>query len=325
MKKKILLLTTVILCVLLLTACSCEHEWADATCTAPKTCTRCGETEGVVLAHNWVEASCAAPKTCSSCGATEGDALIHDWSAGTCDTPQTCRGCGKTEGTAPGHIWAAATCTVPETCTTCGAQQGETLPHTEGEEEASHINMVKGLYCYETRCTVCDTVVSENEYNMETMHQEGVFLASPQKFMERVNYFLEKMGAPITAILYTNTNDGNTTSCDFMLDSDGSLVAYVFFYKGDYCLLDTDNEEYMSFNEIWMEMDGTSEERATASGLCLAAVMMAINSNAETTNVSLTMQQLGSDFEASFDGINYEMGYTNDEETEIYLSAIIAK
>ena len=43
----------------------CEHEWVDATCTAPKTCSKCGETEGEALGHTYVEG------VCSVCGANE--------------------------------------------------------------------------------------------------------------------------------------------------------------------------------------------------------------------------------------------------------------
>lgn len=72
-----------ILCVAIsltvLTACekTCEHNWKDATCTVPKTCSLCGETEGNALGHTWKEATCTDPKTCSLCGETEGNALGH--------------------------------------------------------------------------------------------------------------------------------------------------------------------------------------------------------------------------------------------------------
>ena len=51
------------------------HEWVEATCTAPKTCSRCGATEGEALGHDWKEATTEAPKTCTRCGATEGEKL----------------------------------------------------------------------------------------------------------------------------------------------------------------------------------------------------------------------------------------------------------
>ena len=41
-----------VLLLLSLTACGHIHKWQDATCTAPKTCTGCGETEGEKARHN---------------------------------------------------------------------------------------------------------------------------------------------------------------------------------------------------------------------------------------------------------------------------------
>ena len=36
----------------------CTHEFKDATCTVPKTCTKCGETEGEVIAHTVENGKC---------------------------------------------------------------------------------------------------------------------------------------------------------------------------------------------------------------------------------------------------------------------------
>ena len=44
--KKITALFLALSLMLTLASCGCKHEWAEATCTAPKTCTLCGETEG---------------------------------------------------------------------------------------------------------------------------------------------------------------------------------------------------------------------------------------------------------------------------------------
>ena len=55
------------------------HDYAAATCTAPKTCKNCPVTDGDPLGHDYAAATCTAPKTCKRCPATEGDALGHDY------------------------------------------------------------------------------------------------------------------------------------------------------------------------------------------------------------------------------------------------------
>ena len=52
--KKVLVLFLTSLIVSILFACGHEHVWTDATCTTPKTCSECGETEGEALGHTWV-------------------------------------------------------------------------------------------------------------------------------------------------------------------------------------------------------------------------------------------------------------------------------
>lgn len=103
------------------------HQWSEATCELPMTCTICHETKGEALGHNWVDATCTLPKTCTKCGATEEEALGHDWVDATCTLPKTCAKCGATEGKALGHDWVDATYDAPKTCTRCGATEGEAL------------------------------------------------------------------------------------------------------------------------------------------------------------------------------------------------------
>ena len=56
------------MCSTILIGCAHKHEWMNATCTNPKTCLSCGETEGSVLAHSWVDATCTKNQYCSECG-----------------------------------------------------------------------------------------------------------------------------------------------------------------------------------------------------------------------------------------------------------------
>lgn len=73
------LLMVLVLLTSVLAGCSCSHEWAEANCKSPKTCTLCGETEGEKTdTHQWEDATTEAPKTCSVCGLTEGERIITD-------------------------------------------------------------------------------------------------------------------------------------------------------------------------------------------------------------------------------------------------------
>ena len=65
------------------------HEWIDATCTTPKTCSVCSAAEGSALGHNWQPATCEAPETCANCHVTRGEALGHDWGRYIVTTPAT--------------------------------------------------------------------------------------------------------------------------------------------------------------------------------------------------------------------------------------------
>lgn len=98
MKNKIILVMLSLLFAFGLTGCCMNHEWTEATCTAPKTCNKCGETEGEVLSHEWVEATCTAPRTCSVCGETEGEALAHTLSEANYQQPAMCSVCGEIKG-----------------------------------------------------------------------------------------------------------------------------------------------------------------------------------------------------------------------------------
>lgn len=135
-----------IICVLL-SGCGHTHEWLDASCTTPKTCNECGETEGEPLGHSWNEATCTSPKTCSRCNATEGEALGHDWKDATCTDAKICSRCGFTEGDPLGHEWIEATCTEPKTCSRCGITEGEALGH-----DTTGVTCTEAVNC--SRCGV---------------------------------------------------------------------------------------------------------------------------------------------------------------------------
>lgn len=94
MNKRFISFFIIIVCVLsLLTACGCKHEWIEASCVAPKTCSLCGEAEGDVVAHVWQDATCTKAKTCTVCAIEEGAPTDHSWQ----DDCLICTVCGLDE------------------------------------------------------------------------------------------------------------------------------------------------------------------------------------------------------------------------------------
>lgn len=105
--KKITALFAALAVMVSLCGCCMKHSWADATCTEPKICTKCGATEGEPNGHLWEDATCTEPKTCAECGAAEGEPnghLFSDWFVESEDFAEmtrslarTCSACGEVE------------------------------------------------------------------------------------------------------------------------------------------------------------------------------------------------------------------------------------
>lgn len=83
MKKftKSVILVIMLLLAMLLSGCCLNHSWEEATCTQPKTCSKCGETEGEPLGHSWKEATYWEPEVCTVCNATQGQPLENYFDA----------------------------------------------------------------------------------------------------------------------------------------------------------------------------------------------------------------------------------------------------
>lgn len=79
MKRTVLTICLLILMSCALTACSCSHQWKEATCTEPETCRICGATKGDVLEHSIVEATYQRGQHCVNCGETFGEPILSEF------------------------------------------------------------------------------------------------------------------------------------------------------------------------------------------------------------------------------------------------------
>ena len=127
MKKVLSLIAILCMAVLFVVGCdlipkpnkTCEHNWTEATCTEPKTCSECGETDGEANGHT-EEVIAGAAATCTEAGLTDGKKCTV---CGVTTLEQTTiAALGHTEETVAGK---AATCTEAgmtdgKKCSVCG-------------------------------------------------------------------------------------------------------------------------------------------------------------------------------------------------------------
>lgn len=144
------------------------HNFKEATCTVPKTCTDCGATEGEALGHYYLPATCLSPSKCFRCGDEVGEVGSHDYIEATCTTPKTCRYCNEVVGTANGHNYEGktkkATCkeagAIYDECSVCKdvqiIQTEDKLPHELVHHDGKPAECIKtGYEAYDT-CKNCD-------------------------------------------------------------------------------------------------------------------------------------------------------------------------
>ena len=141
--KRIFKLLAIICCMLMVfILASCEWIGREPQQTTQK----------ATIKHSWIEADCENPRTCAKCGTTEGEALGHRPEAddGNCVTDTLCRVCDKV--LAPGFAHTPleddGDCTTEVLCSVCDNIAIEARENHEG----GVANCVKGEVC-----DICDT------------------------------------------------------------------------------------------------------------------------------------------------------------------------
>lgn len=201
MKKKIsLLLTVIMLCMVCLTGCTCEHEWTTATCQELPKCCLCGM-QGVELGeHKWIEATCTEAKTCRVCGVTEGDKLGHEWTEATCEKASYCNKCKETIGDPKGHTLVEMTVVTEPTCSEAGASEAlctecgelvtEEIPklaHTPADWVVTQEATISTSGVRTQSCLVCEETIKTEEFDLSPEEVKDLYKA------ECVSYTYEEI------------------------------------------------------------------------------------------------------------------------------------
>lgn len=192
----------------------CFHDWRDATCTVPRTCSICGRTDGDPLGHDWQDATCSEPKTCKRCGEKEGDPLGHQVDSWTTDKEASCTEegsasgkcvrCGKAQTKSLPRVshtygdWVVdtpATCvqkgSQTHACSVCGYSETQEIPladHTEGEWEVAAAPTISksGTVTPGEKtltCSVCGKILKTEKIDLEVTASQKNALGSAQSYL----------------------------------------------------------------------------------------------------------------------------------------------
>ena len=147
------LIFSTLLLLIILSGCECNHEWTEATCSAPQRCKKCGETQGDALGHSWIDATCTKASYCERCGLRTGEPLGHTPDEWIVDTPATCTEKGEQHGT----------------CSVCGETVTEEIAalNPDGHTPSEWVT-TKAATCTEkgerqTTCSVCNQIAAKEE------------------------------------------------------------------------------------------------------------------------------------------------------------------
>lgn len=146
----------------LFTACGHTHVWEEATCTTPKTCSVCGETEGEAPGHVWKEATCTTAQTCSVCNEIMGVHLGHLVESWTILKEPTCTLEGEKSGV----------------CSRCGVTveaKASKLDHTPGEWVITKKASLTEEGERTQSCTVCGEVVKTESFALSEEERESAY------------------------------------------------------------------------------------------------------------------------------------------------------
>lgn len=174
-KKKIIAIISavvvIVVAAVLVFTLICFHDWKDATCENPITCSKCGETQGEPLNHEWVEANCTEAKHCLRCESTEGKALGHIIKEMKTTKKSSC----SAEGERTGFC---------DRCQKDCVEKIEKLPHTKSDWTVQKDYVINSDGTIEPgieiiSCTVCNEKIDTRELTIElTVSQKNAVICA---------------------------------------------------------------------------------------------------------------------------------------------------
>ena len=325
--RKITYMITLALFLCVFSGCCIKHDWQEATCEEPETCSKCGKTRGEELGHDWEKATCEEPKTCSVCGETKGKPLGHDWEEATCEKPKTCKRCDKTEGEPLEHEWVYATITEPKHCINCGATEGEAV----SAEIISMEDITGGNWDY--ICAYEDSVVCARDngkevnvgfydYNGTVLNEFSYSISSAYSWSYTMPSDINnKIGFQST--VFDSSKNGTITLYDpYGKEIQKFEIKYPFDYSYIYLTRVADDQRYLAEANAenyqvayWLDTETLELIDAKKQN----HVLWGIDYDYDKSKYSFITRMINADMTGFFVGDAYEehWGYLDDNQNEI--------
>lgn len=144
----IVVLAVVVVAFLFGTKTICFHDWKDATCTEPKTCSNCGKTEGEALGHKFGEYETTVEATCAEVGSKTA----------------RCEVCGE-----------LTTREIPKIDHTPGKWEVDEKPSINSDGSVKEGTKVK-------KCTVCGEILDSQTYTMSAKEIKSQFVKGCKEY-----------------------------------------------------------------------------------------------------------------------------------------------
>ena len=210
------------------------------------------QTKGIsvsALGHNWKDATCTAPKTCSRCGATTGSALGHSYGNWTTVRAATCSAVGSEKHTC-------------SRCGNVETREIAKLAHTEGERGRENYRantcMTDGSVDYVTYCAVCGEVMYRQSYEIPA-HGHNYDVSAGGE-LRCTNSNCDGYNAPSPAVTLSYIKSNNTfymtMNSDFVKVLDGSKT--ILYHVEGRRTGDSSGYHYCHNDDRYWTTDGTT-------------------------------------------------------------------
>ena len=246
----------------------CQHQWIEATCSQPKTCSICNTIIGNPLGHSWRSATCVEPKICTICNEVSGEPLGHTEVIDKAISP-TCTTNGFTEGK---HCSVCNKILIAQT--KISANGHNVVVDKSLENTCTQEGLTQGSHC--SKCNtilVCQTSIPKTQHINKngTCVKCGTILNAHEALAYYILCNGEYNNKGWYYIMDTKTVDGNEHSYYIFADSNALSLSFVSisYVSNTYQYVEIYLDDYNSMQDVYMEYEsstGISDNYGTIDG-----------------------------------------------------------